>query len=30
MNVSDVGPLTFQHLYLVIIGTFIGGGIGFL
>jgi osmoprotectant transport system permease protein len=30
MNLSDVGPLTFQHLYLVIIGTFIGGGIGFL
>src|SRR5947209_3026516 len=30
MNLSDVGPLTFQHLYLVIIGTLVGGGIGFL
>src|SRR5439155_23559057 len=30
MNLSDVGPLTFEHLYLVIIGTIIGGGIGFL
>ena len=30
MNLSDVGPLTFQHLYLVIVGTLIGGGTGFL
>jgi len=30
MNLSDVGSLTFQHLYLVIIGTFVGGGVGFL
>ena len=30
MNLSDVGPLTFEHLYLVIVGTFIGGGVGFV
>jgi len=30
MNLSDIGPLTFQHLYLVIIGTLIGGSVGFL
>lgn len=30
MNLSDIGPLTFQHLYLVIIGTLVGGGIGFV
>jgi osmoprotectant transport system permease protein len=29
MNLSDVGPLTFEHLYLVIIGTFVGGAVGF-
>jgi len=29
MNPSDVGSLTFQHLYLVIIGTCIGGIVGF-
>jgi osmoprotectant transport system permease protein len=29
MNLSEVGPLTFEHLYLVIIGTIIGGGVGF-
>ena len=30
MNLSDIGSLTFEHLYLVLIGTIIGGGIGFL
>src|SRR5947209_4689211 len=30
MNLSDIGPLTFEHLYLVIIGTVIGGSVGFL
>ncbi len=25
MNLSDIGPLTFEHLILVIVGTFIGG-----
>ncbi len=30
MNLSDVVSLTFQHLYLVIIGTLIGGGVGFV
>ena len=30
MNLSDVGSLTYQHLYLVIIGTLIGGGLGFV
>ncbi|HEX6554993.1 MAG TPA: ABC transporter permease [Ktedonobacteraceae bacterium] len=29
MNLSVIGPLTFEHLYLVIIGTLIGGGVGF-
>jgi osmoprotectant transport system permease protein len=29
MNLSEVGPLTFEHLYLVIIGTIIGRGVGF-
>ncbi len=29
MNLSDIVPLTFQHLYLVIIGTLIGGSVGF-
>ena len=30
MNLSDIGPLTFEHLYLVITGTFIGGTVGFV
>ena len=30
MNLSDIGSLTFEHLYLVIIGTLIGGGVGFV
>ncbi len=30
MNLSDVGPLTLEHLYLVVIGSCIGGGVGFL
>jgi len=30
MNLSDIVPLTLQHLYLVIIGTLIGGGVGFV
>lgn len=30
MNLSDVGPLTLEHLELVIVGTFIGGLVGFL
>jgi osmoprotectant transport system permease protein len=25
MNLSDIGPLTFEHLILVILGTFVGG-----
>jgi len=30
MNLSDIASPTFQHLYLVITGTLIGGGVGFL
>jgi len=30
MNLSDVGPLTLEHLELVIVGTFFGGLVGFL
>ncbi len=29
MNLSEVGTLAFEHLYLVIIGTLIGGAVGF-
>ena len=30
MNLSDIGPLTLEHLELVIAGTFFGGLVGFL
>jgi osmoprotectant transport system permease protein len=30
MNLSDIGPLTLEHLELVIVGTFFGGLVGFL
>lgn len=30
MNLSDIGALTYQHIFLVVIGTLIGGGLGFL
>lgn len=30
MNLSDVGSLTLEHLYLVVVGSCIGGGVGFL
>jgi osmoprotectant transport system permease protein len=30
MNLSDVFSLTLEHLYLVIVGTLVGGGVGFV